>query len=159
MLSTIHTNSASGAIPRFLSMGVKAFLMAPALNCVIGQRLVRKLCDCKVEIELTPEQKEKVAKFLENLPEGEKSPEIGEKFYGPGKCEKCSNLGYKGRLGIYEIFIMIPEIEQLIVTGNVGESDIEQIAVKNGMATMVQDGILKAMEGLTSIDEVFRVIG
>jgi len=159
MLSTIHTNSASGAIPRFLSMGVKAFLMAPALNCVIGQRLVRKLCDCKVEIELTPEQKEKVVKFLENLPEGEKTPEMGEKFYGPGKCEKCSNLGYKGRLGIYEIFIMIPEIEQLIVTGNVGESDIEQIAVKNGMVTMVQDGILKSMEGLTSIDEVFRVIG
>ncbi|MBT3817273.1 MAG: type II/IV secretion system protein [Candidatus Magasanikbacteria bacterium] len=160
MLSTIHTNDAFGAIPRFLSMGVKPFLLAPALNCVIGQRLVRRLCEsCKKEASLTADLEERVEKILHELPELEKKEmPVEKKFYTAGGCEECSGIGYKGRLGIYEVFIINDQIEQSILGGNVAESDIKHIAVDDGVVTMEQDGVLKAMDGMTSIEEVFRVI-
>lgn len=160
MLSTIHTNSASGAIPRFLSMGVKPFLLAPALNSVIGQRLVRKICaHCQEEDNLTPEQMEKVMKNLQTLPEVEKKNVDFKKprFYKGKGCNECSGLGYKGRVGIYEIFTMNKEIEQVILSAQVSEYTIQELALKNGMVTMAQDGLLKALEKLTSVEEVFRV--
>ncbi len=161
ILSTIHTNSASGAIPRFLSMGVKPFLLAPALNCVIGQRLVRRVCEaCKKEVVLSKDVMEKVQKSIADMPERyrkdvEKRTLI---FYTGGGCDTCHGIGYKGRVGIYEIFTMSPTIEQLILSGQVSEYEIEKIAVRDGMITMVQDGLLKAFDGLTSVDEVFRVV-
>lgn len=161
ILSTIHTNSASGAIPRFLSMGVKPFLLAPALNCVIGQRLVRRLCgQCKKKASLSPEQSDRVQKIIEAMPEKQKQ-EIEKKprvFYTGGGCDACHGIGYVGRVGIYEIFTMSPTIEQLILSGQVSEYEIEKIAVNDSMMTMVQDGIVKALDGMTSVDEVFRVI-
>ncbi len=160
MLSTIHTNSASGAIPRFLSMGVKPFLLAPALNSVIGQRLVRKICEhCQEEDNLTPEQMENVMKNLQTLPEAEKKNVDLKKlrFYKGKGCQECSGLGYKGRVGIYEIFIMNKEIEQIILSEQVSEYTIQELAVKNGMVTMAQDGLLKALDKITSVAEVFRV--
>ena len=161
VISTIHTNSASGAIPRFLSMGVKPFLLAPALNGVIGQRLVRKICEnCKEEdsldeitlkrvkdllAPLSPEVKEKYKIDLENL-----------KFYHGRGCEACDNIGYKGRIGIYEIMTMNPEIEKVVLSEKVSEYDMQDIAIKNGMVTMVQDGLIKAVGGVTSVSEVFE---
>jgi len=161
ILSTIHTNSAAGAIPRFLSMGVKPFLLAPALNSVIGQRLVRKICEnCRYETELTPEQKQRVEKSMSELPDKEKQKLQGKqiKFFEGKGCEVCSGIGYKGRVGIYEIFVMMPEVEQLILSGQVSEYDINNLAVKNGMISMFQDGLLKAIDGITSVAEVMRVI-
>lgn len=161
ILSTIHTNSASGAIPRFLSMGVKPFLLAPALNCVIGQRLARKLCQkCKKEVTLTPELMDRIAKIITEMPEAarketEAKPKV---FYTGNGCEACNKIGYKGRVGLYEVFVMNKEIEENVLSGQVSEYEIERIAVQNGMITMVQDGVLKALDGITSIDEVFRVI-
>lgn len=160
MLSTIHTNSAAGAIPRFLSMGVKPFLLAPALNAIMGQRLVRRLCDkCKKEAALDKAALQRVKETL-----GALSPASGEKvdlenlkFYNSVGCPACQNLGYKGREGIYEIMLMTKEIEQLILKGEVSEYVMQEIAVKNGMITMVQDGLLKALDGITSVEEVFRV--
>ncbi len=160
VLSTIHTNSAAGAIPRFLAMGVKPFLLAPALNCIIGQRLVRKICpDCKVEDKLDQETLERVKKELLNL-----SPQSGRQinvnnltfFRGQG-CDKCNNLGFQGRVGIYEILVLNEEIEKILLSEQVSEYAIQAIAVKNGMVLMVQDGLLKALDGLTSISEVFAV--
>ncbi|MBI5221862.1 MAG: type II/IV secretion system protein [Candidatus Magasanikbacteria bacterium] len=160
MLSTIHTNSASGAIPRFLSMGVKPFLLAPALNAVIGQRLVRRICSsCVVEDQVGPETLRQATELLEKLPPAEKA-KIDLKnlhFYKGAGCEQCSGLGYKGRIGIYEIFIMTKEIEQIILSTQVSEYTIQEIAVKNGMVTMAQDGVLKALDKITSLYEVFRV--
>ncbi|MCX6781712.1 MAG: GspE/PulE family protein [Candidatus Magasanikbacteria bacterium] len=160
MLSTIHTNSASGAIPRFLSMGVKPFLLAPALNAIIGQRLVRRICEsCKKEVQLEPEKMERVKSLLGTLPEAEKKNVNMDDlhfFVGAG-CPTCSGLGYKGRVGIYEIFTMNKEIEQVILSTQVSEYVIQEIAVKNGMVTMVQDGLLKALSQITSVDEVFKV--
>ncbi len=160
MLSTIHTNSASGAIPRFLSMGVKPFLLAPALNSIIGQRLVRKICPrCVERAELNAEKSGQIKQILEKLPEEEKGRinlEALEFYKGKG-CKECSGLGYKGRVGIYEIFIMTPEIEQIILSGQVSEYSIQDLATKNGMVTMVQDGLLKALDKITSVEEIFRV--
>ncbi|MFH1286716.1 MAG: GspE/PulE family protein [Candidatus Magasanikbacteria bacterium] len=161
MLSTIHTNNAAGAIPRFLSMGVKPFLLAPALNCVIGQRLVRRLCQtCKKEHVLTENEKKRVHETVERMPDVAKAI-IAKKelaFFGSGGCAECSDIGFKGRVGIYEIFVMDEEIEQMILSGKVAEFEMEKIAVSHGMISMVQDGILKALEGLTAVEEVFRVI-
>ncbi|WKZ28612.1 MAG: GspE/PulE family protein [Patescibacteria group bacterium] len=157
MVSTIHTNSAAGAIPRFLSMGVKPFLLAPALNAVIGQRLVRRIHeDCKMEAEPDADQMKKAKAIL-----GALSPESGEKrdldkmtFWKGKGCDACGDSGYKGRIGIYEIFTMSPEIEKVILSGNVSEYQMQEIAAKQGMITMAQDGLLKALDGLTTIDEV-----
>ncbi len=161
MLSTIHTNSASGTVPRFLSMGVKPFLLAPALNSVIGQRLVRKVCPhCQEEDKLSSEDMERIMKNLETLPEVEKKNVDFKnlKFYKGKGCQQCSGLGYKGRIGIYEIFIMNKELEQVILGSQISEYIIQDWAVKNGMVTMVQDGLLKALDKITTVEEVFRVI-
>lgn len=160
VLSTIHTNDAAGAIPRFLSMGAKSFLLAPAINAIIGQRLVRRLCQkCKQPVEIDEETLKRVKGILEKLPaEDKKEIDFNNlKFYQSAGCPVCQEIGYKGRIGIYEILIMNKEIEKLILSGQLSEYDIREIAVKNGMVTMVQDGILKALDGITSIEEVFRV--
>ncbi|MDQ7814426.1 MAG: GspE/PulE family protein [Patescibacteria group bacterium] len=159
VISTIHTNSAAGAIPRFLSMGVKPFLLAPAINCIIGQRLVRRINpEAKVEVQLSPSLLAQVTDELKRI-----SPEILKehkvdlnnlKFYGP---KEGAELPYKGRVGIYEIFVMNKEIESLILSGRVSEYDMIAIAQKNGMLTMAQDGLLKALDGLTSVEEVLRM--
>jgi len=164
MLSTIHTNSGAGAIPRFLSMGTKPFLLAPALNCVMGQRLVRRVCkDCgeKVTMEqLDGNIKSRLQDQIELMPEETKKEIISKdlSFRVSKGCKKCNGIGYKGRIGIYEIFQIQQEIEDSILSGQVSEHVIEEIARSQGMTTMVQDGILKALEGITTLDEVFRVI-
>jgi type IV pilus assembly protein PilB len=160
VVSTIHTNSAAGAVPRFLSMGVKPFLLAPALNAIIGQRLVRRICkDCKTEAKLEESVLQKVKDTLSTL-----TPESGYdvdlenlKFYRGAGCDTCHGSGYKGRQGIYEIFSMSPAIEKLILSGQVSEYDMQDIAISQGMITMAQDGLLKALDGLTSVEEVFAV--
>ncbi|MFA5854172.1 MAG: GspE/PulE family protein [Patescibacteria group bacterium] len=157
MVSTIHTNSAAGAIPRFLSMGVKPFLLAPALNAVIGQRLVRRVHEaCKVQAEPDAEQLKKIQEILGALsPESGEKPDLEKLVFWKGKgCDVCGGSGYKGRVGIYEIFTMSPEIEKVILSGNVSEYQMQEIAVKQGMITMAQDGLLKALDGLTTFEEV-----
>lgn len=160
LLSTIHTNSAAGAIPRFLSMGVKPFLLAPALNAVIAQRLVRKICpDCKETYKPAAEELKRAAEELEKIPEssGEKVNLKNLKFFHGKGCDACGDTGYRGRVGIYEIFAMNKEIEQVILSGEISEYKIQEIAEKFGMVTMVQDGVLKALDGITTLEEVFRV--
>lgn len=160
VISTIHTNSASGTIPRFLAMGAKGFLLAPALNAMIGQRLVRRIHpDCKEEINLEPDVLERVKKNLSEIPEnsGYKVDLNNLHFYRGRGCDKCFGLGYKGRIGIYEIMTMNKEIEAVILSGKVSEYIIQEIAVKNGMITMVQDGLLKALDEITTVEEVFSV--
>jgi type IV pilus assembly protein PilB len=160
VLSTIHTNDAAGTVPRFLSMGTKPFLLAPSLNVMIGQRLVRKICSqCKEEITVEADVIKKAKEILETLPteEKEKIDFNKMKFYHGKGCEVCQNIGFKGRMGIYEIMSLNEEIEKLILSGKASEYDMRAAAAKNGMITMAQDGVLKALDGITSIDEVFRV--
>lgn len=163
VFSTLHTNDAAGAVPRLLAMDVKPFLLAPAINAVIAQRLVRKICEkCKQEITLDSETKERVIKILSEIPEpsGDKltAEEVNKiKFYQGKKCDFCNKTGYKGRIGIFEIFPMDENIEKLVLAGKVSEYDMRDIIIKNGMVTMIQDGILKAKDGITSVEEVLRV--
>ena len=163
MLSTLHTNSAAGAIPRFLAMGVKPFLLAPSLNAIIGQRLVRRLCTkCKVEDkEVNNQTMTLIMNTLNDIDanSGHKLTDLSNlKFFKAKGCKECHNLGYKGRIGIYEIFTMNPTIEKMILSGNVSEYEIEKTAIQNGMITMIQDGFLKALDGLTSIEEVLKEV-
>lgn len=166
VVSTIHTNSAAGAVPRFISMGVKPFFLAPALNAVIGQRLLRRLCpECKITVKLTTTQQKQATELLIRIPanSGETVPPQKDwVFYGPGSktdCTVCGGQGYKGRLGIYEIFSMTPDIEEAILRpeANVSEAEIQTLAMKQGMLTMAQDGLLKALDGITSVEEVFSM--
>ncbi|MCK5357037.1 MAG: Flp pilus assembly complex ATPase component TadA, partial [Elusimicrobiales bacterium] len=160
VLSTIHTNDAAGTVPRFLSMGAKPFLLAPALNAMIGQRLVRRICEhCKTEDKLDDESRTRVKKILASLPESEKKnfSDSDLKFYHGQGCDKCQGIGYKGRIGIYEIMTVNEEINKLILSGKASEYDMRDAGIRNGMITMTQDGIFKAKEGITTIKEIFRV--
>lgn len=164
LISTIHTNDAAGAIPRFIAMGVKPFLMAPAINAIMGQRLARKICEsCKVPDETIDEATmEKVKKLLDEIPEnsGEVKPDINNlKFFTGKGCDKCNGTGYKGRVGLYEILIKNAEIEKFMLAGKVSEYEMREVAKKQGMIFMAQDGLLKALEGLTSIEEIHRTTG
>ncbi len=165
LLSTIHTNDAAGAVPRFQSMGVPPHLLAPALNLIMGQRLIRKLCQaCKEAYSPIREDLEIINQNINNISEasGETKPDLSTaKWFEPrtGGCEKCQSSGYKGRLGVYEILIKTPAVEAAILKGNTSEYEMRAIAHAQGMTTMLQDGILKALEGQTSISELKRVVG
>ncbi|MFH0988090.1 MAG: GspE/PulE family protein [Parcubacteria group bacterium] len=160
VLSTIHTNDSAGAIPRFMAIGVKPFLLAPSLNAIIGQRLVRKLCPkCKQEIKLEEKDLDRVKKLLEAIPaEHPDRPDLAKlNFFTSKGCPECHGLGFKGRVGIYEILLMSKEIEKVILSNEVSEYQMRELAIKNGMLTMVQDGLIKVLKGITSVEEVFRV--
>lgn len=167
VLSTLHTNSAAGAIPRMVDMGVEPFLIASTANIVVGQRLVRKLCvECRKAYKLNQKEVETLAKSYEidaivktlcrigGLKSGTKLTDI-ELFKSDG-CSQCSGSGYKGRSGIYEVFEITEDIEKLI-TQNATSDEMEKKAREDGMVTMVEDGFFKVVQGVTSIEEVMRV--
>jgi len=160
VLSTLHANSAAGAISRLAGLGISRQLLASSMECSIGQRLVRKVCEyCKEEIEITNEQREKIDMILQTFPDKSKHNLDKElKFFKGKGCSHCNNIGYKGRLGIYEIMEMSPEIKKAMQSQEVIDYEIEQIALKNGMINVIQDGLIKASKGLTSLDEIFRIL-
>lgn len=166
VLSTLHTNSAAGTIPRFIDMGVEPFLLASTLEVIIGQRLVRRLCDEKEQYTLKEEQVEQLAKnanmdfVLERLKEEEvvdkKATWTTVPFYKPVETSQCET-GYSGRIGIHEVLEMSNALRDM-VTGNATSEDITEQARTEGMMTMLEDGIFKAAEGITTIEEVLRVV-
>ena len=160
VFSTLHTNSAVETITRILNMGVAPYLLSSTLELVIAQRLTRKLCDhCKKPATVDEDTKKHIAIVLEsaNL-EGEVDPQAlkNMQFHGPVGCEKCNNTGYHGRLGVYEVLRLDNEVRRGIFDG-LSTLEILKIASKSGMLTLEQAGILKALEGETSLDEVYRV--
>ena len=151
VLSTLHTNDASGAIPRFIDMGVEGFLLASTVNVIIAQRLVRKICNSCLS-KYSP--KPLVLKRL--------SMELGvdlknQKFYKGKGCEECSNRGYTGRIGIYEIMSVSEEIRNLIIKKATSE-ELRKQALSEGMTSMLEDGLDKVASGLTAIEEVIRAV-
>jgi len=169
VLSTLHTNSAAGTLPRLVDMGAEPFLVASTLNVVIAQRLVRKLCtDCRKEYKLTETDLKglkanySMDEILMAIKKGG-GLKLGEeviwqdiKFYRPGGCEQCGKTGYHGRLGIFEVLEVDDEIGKMIFE-KATTDDIEKKAKEKGMLTMVEDGFVKAMQGSTSIEEILRV--
>lgn len=158
VLSTLHTNDSAGAIPRLIDMQIEPFLMNSSLNMVIAQRLARKICDsCKYEITPSPDQLRVIKEEIEKLPKAERSKASGKlKFYKGKGCKDCSNTGYKGRIGLYEVLENTEKIRNL-AANEASADEIKETAIKDGMTTMIQDGILKALNGMTTIEEVWRV--
>ena len=153
VLSTLHTNDAPSALPRLIEMGVESFLVSSAINCVLAQRLVRKLCsNCKVPYEPDPD----VLKTLDFPTNGVDSDLILYKANENG-CVKCSGTGYKGRIGLYEVMPMSEEIQRLTVK-EASATMIMSQAIEDGLLTMRDDGFIKVKMGLTSIEEVMRVV-
>jgi type IV pilus assembly protein PilB len=161
VLSTLHTNDAAGAIPRLTNMGIEPFLITSSVNVVVGQRLVRKVCqDCKSAVNLPPSLHDRFAKELEeirkiNPVDAKRISTEGPIFYQGMGCDKCNGKGYRGRIGIYEVMVMTEEIEDLALK-HASRNQIEVQSQKQGMLTMYQDGILKVIDGLTTLDEVLR---
>ena len=160
VLSTIHTNDASGAIPRLADMGVEEFLIASSVNLIIAQRLVRKVCEnCKTEDQLSKEMIEAITRELEKafIPKDEIDKIIEDgKFYKGTGCDKCGKSGMKGRVGIYEVLEVSPEIVNLIAK-KATSAQIQDMAQKEGMKLILVDGIEKAKKGITTVNEVLRV--
>lgn len=151
VLTTLHTETASAAIPRMLDLGVEAFLLRSTLRAVVAQRLVRQLCDrCKAHRELTE------ADFVRDPRYAAIGLGIGETIYEPVGCERCGGIGYRGRCGVFEVLEMTEETRRLVDA----QSDwaaIDQVAIKNGMTTMIDDGRAKCRAGTTSASEILRV--
>lgn len=166
VLSTLHTNSAATTIPRLLEMGCEPFLIASTLNLVLAQRLVRKLYETKEEYFLSKEELKELSKYcdLDRILEILKREKIVKEnatwqnipFYRPKKTKECPE-GYKGRIGIFEVLPVTQKIKEMILQRKTAE-EIEKEAKKEGMLTMVEDGFIKAAKGITSIEEVLRVI-
>jgi len=166
VLSTLHTTSAAGAIPRLLDMGVEAFLISSTLSVIIAQRLVRKLCGKKEEYRLTEKEIAEFSEYgdLEKVLVALKEKKIitasqtlkDVPFYRPKPSKDCPD-GYQGRIGIYEVLPATESIKELIVQSATSDK-IQKQARSEGMTTMVEDGFLKAAQGITSLEEVLRVI-
>lgn len=158
VLSTLHTNDAAGAAPRMIDMGVEPFLITSSINVVIGQRLVRTICEeCKEELKLPDEEMAEILKEIEKMPSAEKSQIQSQeiKFYQGKGCKSCDNSGFKGRIGIYEVLNITPEMQQQILK-RVSSTELNNLAISQGMVTMIQDGIIKASQGATTMSEVWR---
>ncbi|MCH8049959.1 Flp pilus assembly complex ATPase component TadA [Patescibacteria group bacterium] len=158
VLSTLHTNTAAGAFPRLIDLGVVPNVIGSAVNIVMAQRLVRTLCEhCKKETPLQGEQKKLVESILGTIEIKEQIPEKIDTVWEPGRCSKCNHLGYGKRVSIYEAILMDKKIEQA-VERKASEREIAEIARSQGILTLRQDGILKVIRGITSIRELGRVV-
>ncbi len=159
VFSTLHTNNAVGAIPRLMNMGIEQFLLSASINLIMAQRLIRKLCnDCKKEGKINPVMQKEFDQVLQSVPkeylEGLDSKSL--KVYDAVGCDKCGHIGYKGRMGIFEVLPMFDELQELLF-GKTPSFKIYDAAAKLGMITMKQDGLLKVLHGETTIEEIGRV--
>jgi type IV pilus assembly protein PilB len=151
VLSTLHTNDAPSAITRLVEMEVEPYLVASALDCVVAQRLARKLCEhCKESYKPSKD---------ELLQAGFPPDTVGKvkELFRPAGCQRCGKTGYRGRLGLYEIMPMSEEIEMLTAERR-SSDDIKRVAIEQGMVTLREDGLEKARAGVTSLEEIFRVV-
>jgi type IV pilus assembly protein PilB len=149
VLSTLHTNDAPSAITRLIEMGVEPFLVASALECIVAQRLARQLC---------PHCKRRTIIPANVLQESGYKANVELEAYEPVGCRRCGGSGYRGRIGLYEVMTMSPEIQQLALERRPAEA-IRDVAVRQGMTRLRDDGLRKVKQGRTSIAEVARVIG
>src|SRR3989338_65034 len=159
VFSTLHTNDAAGTIPRLIDLGVKPNIIAPAINVAMAQRLVRKLCQkCAKDDAATPEELKKIKDEMTLIPENKKPDLTNIKIKRLVGCPLCNQSGYKGRVGVFEVFFIDEKIEQLILS-DPSEGAIKEAAFKQGMATLKQEGILKIIRGVTTFEELERIVG
>jgi type IV pilus assembly protein PilB len=149
VLSTLHTNDAPSAITRLIEMGIEPFLVASALDCVVAQRLARLLCSSCKQRTIVP---------AEVLHENGFKALVDLEGYEPVGCRRCGGSGYRGRLGLYEVMTVSPEIQRMALESRPAE-EIRDVAVHQGMRRLRDDGLEKASQGRTSVAEVIRVVG
>ena len=160
VLSTLHTNNAIGVVPRLINMGVEPYLIPSALNVALAQRLVKRLCpDCKKEAAPAESVRKIILSAVESMPEASR-PKIKPdeiKIHKPVGCPKCGHKGTRGRIAVFEILEMTPQLEEIIIGGPT-ESKIMVEAKRQGMVTMFQDGILKVLDGVIGFEELIQVV-
>jgi len=161
VFTTLHTNDAAGIVTRLQALGEKAINIAPAINMAIAQRLIRKVCKkCAKTRKISQQELEKLKKEFKNLlktievPKSDKDTEIPE----AAGCKECNNTGYKGRAGIYEAFLIDDEMEKFVLTSP-SIAALNEKAIEKGMVTMYQDGLIKVLQGMTTIEEVEKATG
>ncbi len=160
VLSTLHTSDSLGVVPRLIDMGIKPYLIPPTLQMAMAQRLVRRLCDnCKVKVKPNPKIRELILKEVEAIPAAAKKdlniPKNLE-IYGTKGCQKCNNTGFSGRIAIFETMAMTKTLSDIILK-EPSETMLSKEAEAQGMITMRQDGLMKVLRGITTIEEVLRV--
>jgi len=161
VLTTLHTNDAAGTIARLVSLGAKSFNIGPALNIAIAQRLVRKVCQkCGGSKKISPDYLRKIKKISRGIPEKIKFPKIDSslKVAQIKGCQDCNFTGYRGRVGIFEIFSIDDEVEKFILKSP-SIAGLKELAGKKGMVSIKEDGIIKVLEGVTTIEELERIVG
>lgn len=160
VFSTLHTNDSIGAVPRLINLGIKPQIIGPALNLVVAQRLVRRLCEnCREKEPLPASLNSQITGLLKQLPPRiDLRPYEHPSLYKPRGCDRCNHTGYKGRIGIYELFQFTRDFEALLGDA-VTEGKIEEAAIERGFVPLQVDGILKAIQGITSLEEVERITG
>lgn len=153
VLSTLHTNDAATTLPRLLDLRMEPYLITATVNVVIGQRLVRKICaHCKTKQAIIPTEK----KVLSEIGAENAFKDVDYLWRGDG-CDKCNASGYKGRAGIYEVMLIDEGIREAMLR-RCSSAEIRKEAIERGMTTMVEDGFGKAAQGITTLEEVLRVI-
>ena len=160
VFSTIHANEAAGAVSRLLDLDVKETSIGPAVRLIVGERLVRRLCDaCKKPQALSDALKGKIEEAVVALPSRvDRSLWEGIMAFEAVGCAACTGTGYRGRVGIFEVMRITQGLERLIIE-KAGEREIESCAIGEGMATMRQDGVVKVLCGITTIEEVEAATG
>jgi len=156
VFSTLHTNNAVGAFARLIDLGINPKILTSAINLVIAQRLVRRLCpECRKQVTLSPEKISVLKKVYDSI----KTAPVpwSETFYEPQGCPECNGLGYKGRIGIYEAVTTNKEVEE-VLQRNPSEREIKNAAMSQGIMDMAQDGVIKIIQGITTLAEVERVV-
>jgi type IV pilus assembly protein PilB len=156
VLSTIHTNSAAGTIQRLINMNIEPFLISSALKMVISQRLVKKTCPhCHTPYKIVdPAMQSTISGYLSNIIEDDVA---NIDFYKSSGCEKCDMSGISGRMGVHEVLVINEELDPLIL-GKAPVHEIEEKACELGMITVMQDGLIKAATGKTTIEEIMKLI-
>lgn len=158
VFSTLHTNDAAGTFPRLIDLGVNPTIIPSALRVSMAQRLVRKLCEfCKKETQVDETAKREIDTAVDSIEDKSLIPTDRSKIWTAVGCDKCNHTGYKGRIGIYEAILMNPAVEQAVQSSS-SDRDIWIAAKGQGILTMKQDGVLKVLQGITSLDELQRVI-
>jgi type IV pilus assembly protein PilB len=150
VLSTLHTDDAPSAVTRLMDMGVESYVISSALLGVVAQRLMRKLCsDCKVPMKPSRRVQEDLGLTDEEV--------ANTTIYGPCGCPKCHNTGYRGRIGLYEVMEVTDSVNRCIVSGARVDA-VREAALKDGMTSLAEDGLAKVLAGVTSAEELLRVV-
>ena len=158
VFSTLHTNNAAGTFPRLVDLDIDPKVFGSAINVSMAQRLVRVLCEhCKKEAPLEGKQKALVEKTLKGLRDPSAAPTDTSKVFQPVGCADCNGTGFRGRIGVFEAIVVDAEMDALLRT-TPSEHDIQKIQKKREILTMEEDGVIKVLKGITSFDELNRVV-